>query len=217
MKGITFILIKLLFVFSGFAVGQETISREEFWKPIREAYGKAREYSRRHIQKIDSTWNGVKTQEEWTYEYQPPDRIRYLHVRTFDGKTKRTEQINIGEQKYCKEGSEAWYRSKSYCIGGSASGGPSDITKEEYRRKNARLQDKDVVIYSNHTIFVNKYSKTVDTDGPTYWESKYWFDKNGLILRSELRRGLVKEPKPYYEMIETYQYDPKIKIEAPIK
>lgn len=217
MKRITFILVSLFFLCTSFVAGQQTITREEFWKPIREASAKARHYPRRHVQKINSIWNGVKTQEAWTYEYQPPDRIRYIHMKTRDGKTQRIEQINIGEKKYCKKDAGVWLVSASYCIGGSGSGGPSNIITEEYRREKTKLKNIDVVTYSNHTVYTNTNSKTVQTDGPSYWDSKHWFDNDGLILRSEHRRGLLKEPEPYYQQVETYEYDPKIKVEAPIK
>ena len=151
------------------------------------------------------------------YEYHLPDRIRYLHLETVDGKTKRTEQINIGETKYCRKGDAEWTLTKTYCVGGSGSGGPSSIVKEVFRREKTRLQGKPSLVYLEKITYRNVHSKTAESDGLSFWESKYWIDNEGFIRRYETRRGLVKDLTASFEMVETYEYDPRIKIEAPIK
>jgi len=197
------------------AQGKE-ISREEYYAPYREALTRSREFSRRNIQKIRSSWNGKTSEEEWTYEYHLPDRIRYLHIETVDGKSRRTEQINIGKSMYCKKDDGAWSLANSYCIGGSGSGGPSNIIKEVFRREKTKLDGKPSVHYYEHVTYQNTYSKTAGTDGPSFLESQFWIDEKGLIVRYETRRGLVSSKMPSYEQVETYVYDPTIKIEAPI-
>ena len=52
-------------------------------------------------------------------------------------------------------------------------------------------------------------------DGESFSESKFWVDSKERIVRSEDRGGLVRNGTPRFEEIETYEYDPTIKIEAP--
>lgn len=191
------------------------ISREEYYQPFRDALKKSRTLPRRHVQEIKSIRNDKEYDEQWTYEYQPPDKVRYLHVAMVDGKTRRTEQINIGNIKYCRKDAGPWALAGSNCIGGGdGSGGPSNIISERFTREASAGR----TLYTEYTTYKNTFSKTADTDGPSFWESKYWLDARGLITRYETRRGLVaNRSTPRYEMVESYDYDPNVKIEVPLK
>lgn len=213
-----FLLTILLVIASpALVAAQDTITRDEYWQLVRGAYAKARGLSSRKVQSIRSTWNGKETQEKWTYINQPPDRVHYINVVTKEAKTSRTEQINIGTTRYCKRDGEGWTITQSYCIPGGGIGGPSNIIKEVYEKDTTKLNERKVTLLRNYTLYLNKFSKTVDTDGPSYSESKYWLNSDGLIVRLERRTGLASNSKPNSVTIETYEYDPTIKIEAPIK
>lgn len=213
----------LLLIFLVASVGasvsnaQETISNDEYWKPIRAAYAKQRTLASRKTQVIVSTYDGKESREEWTYINHPPDGYHYILKSTADGKTTRTEQITIATVKYCKRDGEEWKIVTSYCIPGVGIGGPSNIIKELYEKDSGKLNKQKVTILRNYTTYLNTYSKTADKDGPSYMEFRYWLNSDGLIVQFESKKGLVTSSKPTSTTIEKYEYDPKIKIEAPIK
>jgi hypothetical protein len=194
------------------------LSKEEYYVPYRAALEKSRSFSRRITQNIRSNWGTKPVQEEWTYEYQLPGRrIRYVHEIKVDGKTTRSEEIDLEQAKYCKHGDGPWIISKLGCIGGSGSGGPSNIVSEVFRRVKTELNGERVSLYHQYITYKNVHSPTAATDGNSFWEEKYWVNDRGALSRVESRRGLVDSQTPKYEMVEAYTYDPKITIEAPIK
>lgn len=214
-------LLLLIFLFAsvGASVGnaQEIISNDEYWKPIRAAHAKRETLASRKTQVIVSTYDGKESREEWIYINHPPDRVHYILKSTADGKTKRTEQINIASVKYCKREGEEWKIVTSYCIPGGGIGGPSNIIQSVYEKESGKLNKQKVTILRNYTTYLNTYSKTADKDGPSYMEFRYWLNSEGLIVQFESKKGLVSSSKPSSTTVERYEYDPKIKIEAPIK
>ncbi len=217
MKLKLILLVTLICMGSVPCLAQRFVTKDEYSKSIREAQAKGRNLPNRKNQSIKSRWNGVETSEEWTYISQPPGRIHFIHVKTVDGKSTRIEQINIDGVKYCKRDSRDWAISESYCIGGSGSGGPSNIITETFAKETVSFEGEKATLLTNSITYKNQYSKTADTDGPSYWETKYWLSSDGLILRYESRKGLASDPKPTSTIVERYEYDPKIKVEAPIK
>lgn len=205
--------------FSSLLLAQTTeLSREQFYAPYREALSKSRQVARRHRQNITRFENGSPhLVEEWLYEYQPPSKIRFVQKETFKGLTKIVEQINIGETKYCRKDNGPWELVKGYCIGGSGSGGLPNVISSHFSSEKANLNETNLTLYREFTTYKNSYSKTVETDGPSFWENKYWLDRLGFMVRQEIRQGLVEKNEILRSIVETYEYDPNIKIEAPIK
>ncbi|MBK9165238.1 MAG: hypothetical protein IPM21_15290 [Acidobacteria bacterium] len=199
------------------AFGQiKEIKSDEYRKAFGDAHSKSRVVSRRVTQSISGTRNDKPYSEVWTYEYQLPDRIRYVHITTYSGKERRTEQIEIGDTKYCRRDNGKWELIKGPCIGGSVSGGPSGIISERFEREKSKKDGKDQVRFGEYITYKNNYSKTADSDGPLFWNSSFWVDSSGRLVRNEISTGFVKGPIVTYQNIETIEYDPNIKIEAPI-
>ena len=217
-KSIFLLLIVSVLVSFASAFGQvKEIERDEYYKAFREASAKSRTVSRRNVQSITGLRNDNPFSEEWTYEYQLPDRVRYLHVITFGGITRRVEQIDIADVKYCRRDDGEWALSKSYCIGGSAFGGPSGVISERFERENIIHGGQDLIRFGQYITYKNSFSETAASDGPSFWKSTFWVDRSGRLVRSEASRGLVTGPKVSYESKERIEYDRNIKIEAPIK
>jgi hypothetical protein len=199
-------------------IAQDTeITRDKYYKTFRETLAKSAELSRRHVQKIKFNAKGKLREEEWTYEYQVPGRVRYIHIENVDGNVRRTEEISIGEIKYCKRDAGPWTVTGSHCIGGGSGSGIAGEIESVFRREKSMLNGVATVRYRESVTYRNTFSNTPESDEPSFMESNFWVDKNGLIVRSETRRGSVRAPSSRSETIETYEYDPKITVEAPIK
>jgi hypothetical protein len=75
----------------------------------------------------------------------------------------------------------------------------------------------EVRVLCEYNRYKNIYSKNKDTEGLSFHDSKYWLNKDGLIVREERTSGLI-DPKRLGELtVHTNDYDPKIKVVAPIK
>lgn len=211
----------ILLLFSTLAcfAQSKAISHDDYWTPYRDALEKARKISRRQILKTEKYKDGKVTKtDEWLYEYIMPDAIHFTHTEASGGKTLRTEEINIGPAKYCKRGDEPWATITSYCIVGSASVGVSNILSEQFGLEKSKLDGRDTKQY--RWFVTNKDSRYSSNDDQwvAYFETKYWLDKDGLIIREENRHGMLDPDRIDVLTIETYEYDPiGLKIEAPIK
>jgi len=196
---------------------EKQISRDEYIAASRNAYTKARGLNRRNVTKIQTFTDGKLTwDEQWQYEYDLPDNIHYVHVVSTNGKTIRTEEVDIAKTRYCKRDDAPWQPVTSSCIGGGTGGSPmNDTTK--YSVEKVKLDGKDVSLYRQNTSYKDNYSKTKDTEGLSFSELKMWINKDGLMVRQEQTSGLIDPKTVRHSTIDTYEYDPKIKVEAPIK
>jgi len=218
-------LILTVFLAAVSAAGQVTasqateISHGQYYASWRAASEKARGLNRRHVSRTEVYKDGkVAETDEWLYEYVLPDKIRYVHTDSIDGKPVRTEQIDIGANKYCKKGEGAWESVKSGCIGGGTGGAVPNTSSLRFTIEKVNVDGKELTLYSQYITYKNISSKTKDTEGLSYYEEKYWLNKDGLLLRQEHRNGLIDPKTLDRSTVDTYEYNPKdLKIEAPIK
>ena len=210
--------VVLAFSATGFAQSQgKEITKEEYYGPWRAALQKARTLSRRNVSKTEILKDGkVSATDEWTYEYVLPDRIRYIHKETEGDITRQTEQIDMGKTKYCRRGNGPWEKIQSPCIGGGAGGIPSTISAS-YSVENTKADKQDVKLFRQYITYKDTFSKNKENEGLSYYETKYWLSKDGLLIKEEIRYGFVDSKMVKRITVGTYEYDQNIKIEAPIK
>jgi hypothetical protein len=195
------------------------ITREEYQAPWRAALKKAETLNRRHIQKSEFYRdNKLVLTEEWQYEYVMPDRIHYLHIRSREGKTQRTEQINIGNTLYCKQGDAPWTSPLvGSCVGRSGGTFGSAFEHERYTVEDVRLDGKHLKHYHSYITAYNRFPQDPEKNFTSFSESVYWLNADGLLVREEYRGGRLDPQVIDDQIIDTYEYNPKdLKIEAPI-
>lgn len=217
-KYIVLTAICLVFSATSFAQFQgKEITKEEYYGPWRAAQQKGRTLSRRKVSKTEILKDGkVSATDEWTYESVLPDRIRYIHTETEGDRVRRTEEINIGKTKYCRRENGPWENVSASCIGGGV-GGISNTLSFRYSKETIKPNKEDVQLFRQYITYKDTYSKTKDTEGLSYYETKYWLSKDGLLITEEFRYGLIDSNTVKRITVDTYEYDPNIKIEAPIK
>ncbi len=199
--------------------GQEKeITSDEYYTRARAARDKGRGLNRHQISKTTRVKDGKMTNaEEWQYKFDLPGRIHYVHIVNSNGKASRTEEINIDGAKYCKMGDAPWEQITGSCIMGSGlSSGPSPESTK-YTVEKVRLNKKEITLYRQYIIYKNNSSENKENEGRSFYESKFWLSKDGLIIREERSDGLIEPKRINRVTIDTYEYDPQIKIEAPIK
>lgn len=142
-----------------------------------------------------------------------PDAI-HTKVQTEDASGVRLkETIIIGNKSFSKEGGKEW--KENLREGGS--GGGSTFTaigdKEKLRTDivaeyRGKADDLDVDLY-----IVTKKEERVG--GALVFVNKYWFTQDFLLVKEE-SESYYTYAKSLLRTITTYEYDPNIKVEAPI-
>lgn len=213
---LSLVLICLVFTTANSAQEKE-ISKEDYLSSTRDARQKSRGLNRSELQTVTYFDKQFEDIDEWRYDYVMPDKIRYTNIRTYNGKVRKTEQINIGKLKYCKNDDGVWKLVETICIGGSASGGPTNIASDKYYLEKKKIEGKDIKVLRNYVTYTNIYSRNKDTEGLSFDESVYWLDGKGLLLRKETKSGLINTGKVRNTFLTIYTYNPNMRIDAPIK
>lgn len=150
---------------------------------------------------------------ETIYETIPPDRSRYISISKVGKEINKSETITIGPRRYNRLNDGDWSEKQDQGLSGS--GGGAIITYGSYKRlKKARLGKKSVTIYE-------KVIKTSDYgygDGmrEEIHTTSYWITLDGIILKVLEEIETVGTSK-LVRNTRTYEYDAKIRIEAPKK
>lgn len=181
-------------------------------KELRELQTKAQELRRIKSYRITTTTEVFdETGTTLKYKYQsvsesiPPDRYRYEMTYISDGLTKKSEVITIGEKRYVRKDDEAWKLDESEPEYGVGVGNSSNVKLVEETTFNGQR----VKIYQETT---RSYSDAYERSSII----KYWFNTDGELLKTE-DESKDEKTKNISRSVAIYQYDPNIKIEAPIK
>ena len=158
--------------------------------------------------------------EKFIREFVPPDRERSIfETKTANG-IERTEYIDIGANRFVKHGDGKW--EKFVATGSGMTGGEGNGSGDDERKIETtvikRLKKGEVV--NNRTVdcyervVTHKYIYPAKTYTNTFTDA-FWFDADGKLIKalSESNEG---EKKRISRTIWEYEYDPKLKIEAPI-
>ena len=136
----------------------------------------------------------------------------------------RSEIIQIGDKRFTKQPAGEWKLVTAQATGdgwGSGSGvGSATGTKTDPPKIN--LECEYVGTSEIKGVLVDQYKKvrTITFSTPNGRRTrivakKYWFDKKGLLVREISDDDFAGATKSYRTVVE-YEYDPTIKIEAPI-
>jgi hypothetical protein len=192
------------------------ISRKEYYQWHSEAYKKRFEASRREIIEKQYYKDGkLSGTIETVNEFLKPDRRRYLRVEKSGRQAKKLEIIQIGKAYYCRKNDEDWTRSNTWCEDGFGSG-LENVVNSRYTLEKTKINNQKAQIYLEYTTYKNNYSPDKDKEGLSYWQEKNWVDGDGLIVRHETESGLLEPGRIYSRETGTYEYNPKITIEAPV-
>jgi hypothetical protein len=141
------------------------------------------------------------------YELLPPERFYYSEIEEKGGKTKKTEFVRIYDMRFERINGGKW---KSYSQKNSDSLAMK-VTKKQKETQflgTEKLGEKTARVYE----VLEKYTSSVK--GEVESSKKYWFDENGYLLKSYMEENVVKDSS-ITKILEKYDYDAKIIIEAP--
>ncbi len=194
------------------------ITEVEYYQSYRAANEKRLESSSRNVSRREFFKDGKSyITKDIKDEFMKPNKKHYLQIeKSAEGENKE-ELIQIGEKFYCRTGNDKWKQSSSWCLNTGISG-ISNIVSSKFTVEDTIINNQNAKLYQRYTTYKNIYSPDKDKEGLSYWESKFWVNKAGFILREESKEGLLEPVKLYRQEISSYEYNPKnLKIEAPIK
>lgn len=190
----------------------------ELIKASKAAEESARDRSVRKIMKTDDLEKGkiVKSVTQ-IYEYLPSGSHRFLTTEKTGKKETSYELVYLRGVIYSRTNSEPWI--KGNYPKGSKTEDESIIGFRVYSTKHTEeltfLDGKAARKFCSFEIV--KRSDASESEGLSFGNLIVWFDnKSGLRLKTESTRGLLEPHVEKTRSVTTYEYDPNIKIEAPI-
>jgi len=188
------------------------ISANEFFTANSNAQQLMRERSWRTVMKTD-TLDGASVAKSISkiHEKLLPDRERFLVTEKIGDKETRNEFIRIGYMEYRRENNEPWVSKDLRGSGnGSGSGSGGGVACMQYTEELDAVEG--ISARRLRQLSIEKTSQ-----GLTFDDMSVWLDQNGLFLKTERVKGLLEPRIEKTRSVMTYEYDPKITIEAPIK
>ena len=218
----------LIFIFSVFCAltaflnisAQEKIISENEFKEIQ---AKAKEKLQNKIYRL------TKTEEQFSdrnlepekveiniLEIVPPDKRREVNEIKSPNENSKREEIWDGKNQYVRENNGDW---KKYSGGGNGSGGSFKSGKITTTYKFIGKSTLNSQLVNVYEVEMNrkavKYNMTSRFEVNYIEKTKYWFSENGFLLKS-VREEESADSKWLTRESWIYEYDPNIKIEAPI-
>jgi hypothetical protein len=148
----------------------------------------------------------VKTKIVSTFECDASGNFHQRHTSESGGVIEKYESIGIGDKSYVKENDAKWRvpepvkLSESLYGLGNTTGGKF-IEKTTFNGQTVNIYEEKNNLYEGET----RRSETI----------RYWFAENGELLKTETRETNLKTGETR-SIVEIYEYDPKIKIKAPV-
>lgn len=158
-----------------------------------------------------------------TSEFAPPNR-RDISELTYKNspRTEVFEAIKIGEIRYERRNSGEWKiePQKTAVLPSSAKIEPTPPLVKNYYLGEANIGNQTAEIYQRE-FEIKRESKNTQTGKTEEHLSKrmetYWISREKLTLKMEMEDVFIQPVKSISKRTIIYEYDPKIKIEAPIK
>jgi hypothetical protein len=225
IKLIKFITLLICLVSFNVYGQRKEISKEEFLIANKTAGDKMKMVSYRFISKNENYFGDeLKSVQTNTNEFVPPDkRHNVLEVKMFDMKRNfLTETIRIGNDEYKRENGGEWTkRTKT-----EASQSPNNPIKtiennsKFYLTENVKLGSQTANLYEafvENKVLTPTRAGNEPAETTFYRKERRWINRDGLLIKFEMEDESQQMRKVVTRQTSTYEYDPNIKIEAPIK
>lgn len=215
MKIFSIAILAFLLTFATDTFGQKKpISANEFYSLSSKARQKQYEFSRR-VETVSEKYSDGNLTESVTaiQESILPDRFRYVIREKIGDKINEAEIITIGDFQYSRQNGGNWTK-----IDLSKTGGTGTGTGVSGRPVSCRQTTTESVFLNGYMAqLIEELVVNSSDKGLTYNEEKHWISDDGLLLKSEESNGLLSPKIEKSKTVRNYEYNPNIKIEAPIK
>jgi len=219
-------LVLTLLISAGSASSQaKEITKDEFSTQYYAALDKGQSVPRRQTSREEHyQGNKIDQVQSWIYEYLPPYRHRIVYEKSAGSSSSRIEELRVEADTYCRSDSKPWAKSSGLCIQGfirtttQAAFQVTGKVSSEYTVERASVNGQALMVYREYTKY--KYTSPTNLDPEKLWfaENKYWLNPDGLIVKQEIKIGVIGSPLIKSDWVDTYDYNPSnLQIEPPIK
>ncbi|HRI04396.1 MAG TPA: hypothetical protein PLL77_11700 [Pyrinomonadaceae bacterium] len=193
---------------------RKVISSNDFHRSILQPGVKYYEKSR-HVETTDETFvNGAVVSSIYTVEQVLlPNRARFYEKEINGGVIIENERITIDFMQYTRKNNEPWVKvdMRGVAMGiGTGTGTGTLQNCEQYTVEDSFLNGQPMQMFE--WISINANTKEL-----RFREMRRWIGQSNLPYREETVTGNLSPREETTKRVITYEYDPAIKIEAPIK
>lgn len=208
------LVLSMVFLNAAFVFGQEKlIEKKDYQEITTKAYAnlKGKAYRTIYTYETFPDRNSSTTKSSKTItERVPPDRFRWI----FESDGEKKEIIQIGPKRYIKLNNNEWKVDDGAGLGNGAGGG-AQVESESYKLIATNSLNGQIVDVYEKTEKLKNFSAG-DENRQEIWTTRYWIAKDGLLMKAEHEYETVST-KSLVREVTIYEYDPNIKIEAPVK
>ena len=216
------LLILIFSLFSSVSAQEKKISEQEFVALRKNASEKIKDKSYRVKMTSESSTIVTDPAPSWfttSIIELTSDGYHNVYETKSADKVTRNEEIKVGNRKYTRLNNDAWKEVTTVTSQNGSGSGIVTVTlaKSEknvewkYKgKKSLNGQNTDLYEVKTTTKF-----KLKDKDITSIFTERFWLSQDGLILKTESESERNK--KVFSHTVYEYEYDPNIKIEAPIK
>jgi hypothetical protein len=207
---------------------RKEITKVEFFESYRNAGEKTRKTTYRVVSKNEVFLdNQLQSVQNYTDEFVPPDKKRFVaEIKSSEpikNKYLRTERILIGNDEYKRENGGEWVKRTLTTTKKPANNNTSKTVENNskyYLTENVNLGNQPTNLYELTVEYRHPTQTSPTNEGKefvSYRKQKIWISRDGLYLRMEMEDEFPEPRKSSSRRTWIYEYDPNIKIEAPIK
>ena len=198
---------------------KRAITREEFSERYSAALERSKEFPRTHDSKQVATVGGNVRSFTWKWMYAEQFNS---HLKFEEKSAKGVvsfEMISIAENTFCKIGDGEWKKTQGTCDVRV----PWMVTQMSWMMESGAKSEffvesiTDGIRYTEIGRFPKRTLPSGNEAPPRTYESVFVTDAKGRMVSQEYtsyETGTIKGPPKW---IDTFTYDPNIKIEAPIR
>lgn len=204
---------------------RKEIQKEDFLNAYKKAGEKMKTMTYRFVSKNEHYFGEeLKSVQINTVEFVPPDKFHSIFdAKMFDrNQTLLSERILIGNDEYKRENGGNWIKQTKSGTNQSPNNPIKTVESNSkfYLTENVQLDNQTTKLYE--VAVETKTSMPTGKTGETketvfYRKEKRWISRDGLLLRLEMEDESQQMRKVVTRQIWIYEYDPNIRIEAPIK
>lgn len=212
---LTLLLVFALASFSELTAQRQIITSKEYYDAAYNSESKWYEMSRRVVSTDETFSNGAVIKSIMTVsEVLLPNRERFYRKSVEGNKIAEYEQVKIDYMEYTRIDGGTWTKVDLRQSGrgsGIGSGlGTGHISCSQYSVEPTSLNGLSMRLFE-FLIIENKDHEL------WFRESRHWIGENKLPYQTETVKGKFSPRDVTSRLVTTYEYDPNIKIEAPIK
>jgi len=204
---------------------KKEITKEEFSEAYKKAGEKRGKLSHRIVSELFVYGDDeikIKQNEKGFSEFVAPNRRR-MFTEFQDNQLNKTfifETIRIDDIEYKKDKNGVWTKKIFPKIQVPPHNKTTQSNAKHFLTGNIRLDNQPADLFEleveyNHQLTNPKTGEV--SEHTTYRNEKRWISKDGLLLKIEMVDHKLNPAKTFSRRILSYEYDPNIKIEAPIK